>query len=1667
MNCLARVLIASALLIPPLRAAVHPNTAGGFPTGQAASSGGLDSVNLFNGSLTLSIPIGPSYPVNGGFSYGIQLVYNSSPWVFETVNRFVPALEESRDFTSAYPNPCANAGMGWRVSFGRINPPCQAPDSNTPGFDIYQDEAGTDHVFYPSLHPEAPPSGGGVQYSRDGSYLRLKASGGTYRLEFPDGSYRLFNAAGLPTEVRDAFGNGFGIDYSVPNQWILTDSTGRIHTIFFRTDMSPFPQVVHHVDVTAFGTSVRARYDFVYSTAQVGRPCPHNDNSAPGARGDVDSVPFLTGINRPDGSSYFVGSTGDYLTTPAAGCTPSGGNLLALNLPNGAEYRYTWQTYRFPTGSASRLHVQQNPGVALRQINDPVGGTSGTWTYQTSTFVPLGPELKNTVVDPLGHKSEYFFSVALDGAPASPTGRGPGDLFDYGLPFTRQTSIAGATLFLASRTFENSGTVTAPSYSASPRRSEYVAYERDPVGSNPNPPHIYNTNRRLFRSRTVFDDDGGAYAQVVASDFDGLGHYRRQESTGSGFLGIPGPGTVLRKQTSQYNPLSGTYFVDVVNNTSSGDFAMPATGAPWVLETLSFSKAEEGGQVAQTDFCFHPDSARVTRTRLRRSLSGALSANDFVTSVDLTENVPGLGAVVRGNPAIERSYGGDGAGQAVIATGSPNLCTMALPATADYQVNSTYSGGVRATSQYNGFTFKFLDQTIDGNTGLPASSRDSAGLQTDFEYDSMGRLTWTKPALGHGGWTQNVYAVRTSVNNLTPGVTVYQRNNGSQSAGILAESKVELDGLSRLSRERKTLPGGVEVKRETKYDGAGHRVSVSEWFSGATPPGKTVFTNYDPFGRPRQVVPPDGAAHAVDLAYTGVRRTDRTVRIATALTGAESAVLTTEIYDRFGRLKQVLEPSGDAGVTVTTTYGYDVGSRLTSTSTPAAVAGVNFTQSRSFTYDAAGLLSQESHPEKSVAVTYPSYDSRAHLLRKNDGGSQLAYAYDRAERLTEIREATGAQRVLKSFQYAGANGSFTDPVTGTLCTDNRKAKLTQQSRFNYVTIFGSPYTVEIREGMTYCGRDGRVSRTVLENRVNGAVTPNESFVLPFLGYDALGDLTSESYPQCTHSACAAPAPRTVISTYTKGYLTSVGLAGAPQQYATSISYHPNGMVHQAVHNNDPAVPSRALTDTYALPPNGMQRPASIATTTASAVQRWSTGNYAYDGAGNVKTIGSSAFAYDRVSRLTSATLVLDPVGAANLRNQSYTYDAYGNLLSMAGSVGRTTPTHAASNRMNSAGTNYDLAGNVIAWSGNQYEYDPFHLMWHYKTAGVNNEWFYLYSADDERVWSYRADNTSLWTLREPGGTVLREYTSAAGWAVQSDYIYREGALLAAETPNGIRHFHLDHLGTPRLISDSLGTQKAYHVYYPYGEEVTAIGQDSIRTKFTGHERDFANPAGQGDDLDYMHARFHNPIVGRFWSIDPEEGRARFPQSWNRYTYVLGNPLTLVDPDGRQEVQPYYNIISINIRPSDTLPFATATAADTLLFGGIGLRATLALAAAQSGPAILVTGAGLLGYGAGTLINKIPGVSGAITTSLGVVIEPFMQAQDSGGGKTGRKTSKDNRENGRRLIEETRELLDSVVRKPNKTPADKQVRDTLEKRLKKLIDNLRKSEEHAKAGQGYK
>ena len=102
-------------------------------------------------------------------------------------------------------------------------------------------------------------------------------------------------------------------------------------------------------------------------------------------------------------------------------------------------------------------------------------------------------------------------------------------------------------------------------------------------------------------------------------------------------------------------------------------------------------------------------------------------------------------------------------------------------------------------------------------------------------------------------------------------------------------------------------------------------------------------------------------------------------------------------------------------------------------------------------------------------------------------------------------------------------------------------------------------------------------------------------------------------------------------------------------------------------------------------------------------------------------------------------------------------------------------------------------------------------------------------------------------------------------------------------------------GAP-VYGDRLGTNRGSGArFYPFGDEITSTSND--RTKFGTYLRDSFT------GLDYADQRMYASGYGRFNTPDPYQASAkgannpRAPISWNRYSYVLGDPVNHLDRHG--------------------------------------------------------------------------------------------------------------------------------------------------------------------------
>ena len=270
--------------------------------------------------------------------------------------------------------------------------------------------------------------------------------------------------------------------------------------------------------------------------------------------------------------------------------------------------------------------------------------------------------------------------------------------------------------------------------------------------------------------------------------------------------------------------------------------------------------------------------------------------------------------------------------------------------------------------------------------------------------------------------------------------------------------------------------------------------------------------------------------------------------------------------------------------------------------------------------------------------------------------------------------------------------------------------------------------------------------------------------------------------------------------------------------------------------------------------------------------------------------------------------------AANGLDESYSYDAFGNLQQS----GNYSFIQAYSQDNRLSGWSYDASGNLlIDGNNNGYGYDaegrvsgPISGIAQYVigtngTYTFNPQYSYIYDGvpvDRSSSTGRDADGQRV-SKTGPGAADHiyfggRELARLVGgqW---TDLIYGASGLLAEVpgTQNGAPVYRMtDHLGTQVGTLSSTGLLLSATDYAPFGQVFAGGSTDPY--KFTGKERDTES----GND--YFEARYYSSAMGRFmspdWSAKEEPvpyAKLDDPQTLNLYSYVGNNPLSRADKDG--------------------------------------------------------------------------------------------------------------------------------------------------------------------------
>jgi RHS repeat-associated protein len=264
---------------------------------------------------------------------------------------------------------------------------------------------------------------------------------------------------------------------------------------------------------------------------------------------------------------------------------------------------------------------------------------------------------------------------------------------------------------------------------------------------------------------------------------------------------------------------------------------------------------------------------------------------------------------------------------------------------------------------------------------------------------------------------------------------------------------------------------------------------------------------------------------------------------------------------------------------------------------------------------------------------------------------------------------------------------------------------------------------------------------------------------------------------------------------------------------------------------------------------------------------------------------TQSFSYDHLDRLVTAQASGGTGGTYSQETYAYsnTNGKIGNLTSKAGvayTYQDTAHKHAVTHLNGVQKYWYDANGNMTT---RKVGSDTYTQTWDYENRltqvvknGVTVATF-VYDGDGNRVKGTVSGTTTAyvgshfeWT---GSTTTMKKYYDAGGQRVAM----RQGS-------STVYWLLGDHLGSTAITATSAGAKSAELRYKAWGETRYTSGTTPTSLRYTGQRLE------ESLGIYQMGARWYDPALGRFLSPDSIVPDFSNPQSLNRFSYTLGNPL---------------------------------------------------------------------------------------------------------------------------------------------------------------------------------
>lgn len=723
-------------------------------------------------------------------------------------------------------------------------------------------------------------------------------------------------------------------------------------------------------------------------------------------------------------------------------------------------------------------------------------------------------------------------------------------------------------------------------------------------------------------------------------------------------------------------------------------------------------------------------------------------------------------------------------------------------------------------------------------TGKLLSQTNPFSQTVSFAYDAWGRLITTT----------DIYGKQTTVTYTKNSTNYNYTIAGSAQNG--AGTEQEFDPFKRLIRESYKNALGQWVNVKTEYDVMGRLWRKSEPYTGTTPSQWTT-TEYDIYSRPVKVTLPTGKV--TNMSYSGLS--------VTINDGAKTTVTTK---NAIGLVTTQQDPGG----------------------------------SINYTYYSNGTMKTADYGGSVQTTEQDGWGQRTKLIDPSAG--EYSYQYNAWSELTKEVSPKGSTE----YQY-DTKGKLTqkkvlgDATTGTVPT-------------NMVTVYTYDATTKLPLSIALTNADGNNSTTTLTydsyKRVSQTVEENpKARFTKAVTYDAFGRTSTEMQVAVNKSNSKTTA-QNLTYTYQNNVLKKIvsAEAGAVWELSglnargqlTGATLGSSGLQQQKTYDSygllsGTKILNQAGTELFN---QGYTWNAQRGLLTGRSTTLFTSGGQAL----------SESFQYDGLDRLTQWS---NPVTGTAL---TQSYDTRGRIESN-GAIG--TYTYASTTTYRQKDVTLNTAGQTY-YSGHEVQqavYNNFKqpieitepgkdkLSFQYGAGGqrAHMQWGRTYSGGtwgSARYQRHYSMDGSMEITEDAQTTTTTFALYIGGDAYNAPAVWR--SVQGGGTTNEMLYLHRDHLGSIVAITTGAGVIKEKRHFDAWGNLAKLQdGSGNTLSSFTILDRGYTSHEHLTVGLVHMNGRLYDPGLHRFLMPDNFVQDAYNTQSFNRYAYVLNNPLSYTDPSG--------------------------------------------------------------------------------------------------------------------------------------------------------------------------